>query len=182
MSFRHILRVAGKKHHSELLISKTIWSTHGSLMVTSEEDLDTARPVFLPCLFSTLLHWNFICVIQILASIFHSNFLTSHIYVHFGTLKLFLWDQGKLKTIKTWCLFKGCLSLCSKYLPLPGQSGMDKGLRRVKYSDVWRKSGIIGEIYFGDCVASLLSCPNISGYLTFASTAVIFSTNRSTNQ
>lgn len=151
-------------------------------MVTSEDNFDMAQSVSLPSLFSTILHCNFISVIQILASIFHSNYLSFHIYVSFGiSLKLFFWDQVKLKKIKTWNVSKGCLSLDSRYLPLPGQSRKCKMLGRVKYSDVWKKSGITNEIYFGDCVASLLSCPNISGYLMFASTAVIFSNNGCTN-
>lgn len=132
-------------------------------------------------------------MIQTLASIFHNNCLSSSIYVQFGALKPFLWDQVKLKTIKTWSISKGCLSLDSNYLPLLGQCGKDKMLGRVKYSDVCKKSHIITEIYFGDCVASLLSCPNISHYpfspalnishyLTFASAALIFSTNQCTKQ
>lgn len=149
-------------------------------MATSKEDIDTAWSVSLPHLFSTLLHWNFISVIQITASIFHGNCLRSSIYVQTGTLKLFLWDEVKLNITKHGSISKACLD--SKYLPLPGQGGKDKVLGRVKYSGVWKKSHIITAIYFGYCAAFLLSCPNLSGYLMFASTAVIFSTNRCTNR
>lgn len=158
-----------------------MWSKHGSPTATSKEDLDMARSISLPHLFSTLPHWNFIFVIQIIASIFHGNCLRSPIYVQIGTLKLFLWDEVKLKIIKHWSISKACLSLDSKYLPLPGQSGKDKVLGRVKYSGVWRNIHIITEIYFGYCAAFLLSCPNLSGYRVFASAAVNFSTNQCTN-
>lgn len=110
-------------------------------MATSKEDIDTARSVSLPHLFSTLLHWNFISVI--LFGSFFTACLRSSICVRTGTLKLFLWDEVKLNITKHGSISKACLSLDSKYLPLPGQGGKDKVLGRVKYLKVSERKVIL---------------------------------------